>query len=497
MTSIGANPPEIYQAHILIVDDVRDNLRLLADLLVSHGYIVRPVPHPKMALISAKKTPPDLILLDIMMPEMSGFELCEKLKADDTTRDIPVIFISALNQVFDKVKAFAIGGVDYITKPFQPEEVLVRVRTHLMLRKLQESLQIKNRHLQQEINERRRVEGAMRQRNRELAMLNQMNTRLQSCLHERQTYSVVQNICQELFPSDSGALYMLSRRGLHLVASWGAHPSVAQIIDASYWQMPRGEIYSIDHQQGPPLMFYLEEFQESEGYPCALRDASGEVIGILFSRFVSHENENERSIREIESKQLIVTRLAEQYSLFLSTLRLRERLKQETIRDPLTNLFNRRYLEESLSREVLRARRSRTTVGIIMIDVDHFKIFNDTHGHKAGDGVLQELGDLLLRNIRGGDIACRYGGEEFLLILPDTTLDTTEQRARELLQKVRTLSIPYQENIFHITVSLGIAIFPVHGSEVHSVVEAADTALYQAKHNGRNQAVVASMKNKE
>ncbi|HEY9707058.1 MAG TPA: response regulator, partial [Oculatellaceae cyanobacterium] len=135
------------KGNILVVDDTPANLRLLVGILTEKGYKVRPVPNGELALSAARGFPPDLILLDIMMPEMNGYEVCSELKADERTRDIPVIFISAINDVLDKVKAFSVGGVDYITKPFHVEEVLARVAAHLTICNLQKNLQDKNEEL--------------------------------------------------------------------------------------------------------------------------------------------------------------------------------------------------------------------------------------------------------------------------------------------------------------------------------------------------------------
>ncbi len=156
------------EASVLVVDDTPDNLRLLSRMLTRRGYNVRPVPNGLLALESVRLEPPDLILLDIMMPQMDGYKVCKELKADEQTRDIPVIFISALNEVFDKVKAFQVGGVDYITKPFQFEEVAARVKTHLTIRDLQKGLEEKNAQLEQEVTERKRVEATLQERNAEL-----------------------------------------------------------------------------------------------------------------------------------------------------------------------------------------------------------------------------------------------------------------------------------------------------------------------------------------
>lgn len=156
------------ESNILIVDDIRENLRLLMDILSEKGYHVRPAPNGPWAISAAQSSPPDLILLDILMPEMSGYEVCEQLKSDDRTCDIPVIFISAISEVVDKVRAFSIGGVDYITKPFQAEEVLARVETHLAIVKLRKGLQEKNIRLQQEITGREHAETLLRKKNEDL-----------------------------------------------------------------------------------------------------------------------------------------------------------------------------------------------------------------------------------------------------------------------------------------------------------------------------------------
>ncbi|MCB0163762.1 MAG: hybrid sensor histidine kinase/response regulator [Anaerolineae bacterium] len=161
---VAANQPQASMpANILVVDDTKANLRLLAEILSQRGYHVRPATNGSRALAAAQAEPPDLILLDIMMPDMDGYVVCEQLKTEEQTRDIPIIFLSALNEVLDKVKAFTIGGVDYITKPFQVEEVLVRVETHLALRQMQKRLEEKNRQLEQEIVERQRANEALQQ----------------------------------------------------------------------------------------------------------------------------------------------------------------------------------------------------------------------------------------------------------------------------------------------------------------------------------------------
>ncbi|MDM8558198.1 response regulator [Candidatus Parabeggiatoa sp. HSG14] len=174
---MNTSQPDVSKANLLVVDDIPANLRLLTEMLTKHNYTVRPVSEGFRALTAIRTKLPDLILLDIMMPNMNGYEVCKQLKADTRTRDIPIIFLSALNEVLDKVEAFSVGGVDFISKPFQVEEVLARVETHLTLRRLQKRLQTQNDQLQHEIAERQQVEKALRQKNEKLAnTLQQLKT---------------------------------------------------------------------------------------------------------------------------------------------------------------------------------------------------------------------------------------------------------------------------------------------------------------------------------
>jgi diguanylate cyclase (GGDEF)-like protein len=183
--------------------------------------------------------------------------------------------------------------------------------------------------------------------------------------------------------------------------------------------------------------------------------------------------------------------LARQVALALGNLKLKESLKNQSICDPLTGLFNRRYMEESVEREFSRANRSKTSVAIIMMDLDHFKQFNDTFGHQAGDTLLRSLGDLLKRNTRGQDIACRYGGEEFAIVLSDSNLAGALQRAEILRQQVKQLSVEYAGQLLGaVSVSMGIALFPDHGTSMGDVLRAADQALYSAKREGRDRVSV-------
>jgi diguanylate cyclase (GGDEF)-like protein len=211
----------------------------------------------------------------------------------------------------------------------------------------------------------------------------------------------------------------------------------------------------------------------------------GEILGVLHVQSEHEENLD-------EAKRQLAYTVVEQAGMALSNLKLREALREQSIRDPLTGLYNRRYMEEALKQQMSRVTRQLHPIGIIMIDIDHFKRFNDTYGHTAGDALLRELGQFLQRRIRGEDIACRYGGEEFTLIMPDASLEAAQQRAEALRQEAIQLRVQDGgQSPEAITLSLGVAIYPQHGQTIENVLRAADAALYRAKQEGRDRVIVA------
>lgn len=352
-----------------------------------------------------------------------------------------------------------------------------------------------------DITEQRQAEESLRVQNRELGLLNDMNTLLQACRKEGETYRVVHSVCKQFFPEDAGFLFMMddSRTMLQEVTYWGTPPPEPRIFDVDdCWALRLGKVHFIENAESGLLCPHLNSLPE-HGYLCAPINASGGVLGTLhlcFGDYISYLSQKQRA-HITEHKQIMVERLAEQYSLSLVNLRLRETLRLESIRDPLTGLYNRRHMEASLAREVFRAKRRGTPVSIIMLDIDHFKPLNDAYGHEAGDVILRELAAMVQQYIRAEDIACRYGGEEFLLILPEAPLDIAAKRAEDIRKRGEKLHLVYQRIVVNITISLGVAIFPEHGADMKAVVKAADAALYQAKERGRNQVVVASPMTKE
>jgi diguanylate cyclase (GGDEF)-like protein len=222
--------------------------------------------------------------------------------------------------------------------------------------------------------------------------------------------------------------------------------------------------------------------------------AQGDNLGVLqlaFSRFEEGETQDNMGIVQSTRGRLALA-LAEQIALALANLRLREALRNQSIIDPLTGLFNRRYLEQVLERECRRALRSNRSLAVLMLDVDHFKRFNDLWGHEGGDAVLRDLAALLRHLFRGEDVACRYGGEEFVLLLADATLESALARAEEMRLAVHGLAVQHRgQTVGAIAVSVGVAVLPEHGIGPTDLIAAADRALYRAKETGRDRTVSA------
>jgi len=220
---------------------------------------------------------------------------------------------------------------------------------------------------------------------------------------------------------------------------------------------------------------------------CASLQTRGEILGVLFFMRKGTSRISDTAFR---SAQQLAVAAAESFSLALSNLRLRESLRAQAIRDPLTGVYNRRYMEESVGREIGRADRRNSSVGLIILDLDHFKRLNDTYGHAAGDLVLETLGAYLKEHSRSEDIVCRYGGEEFVLVLPDIGLEGCRSRAEELRRGIERLHLVHEGTpLGKVTASIGVSSYPGFASGRDELYATADRSLYQAKSQGRNRVV--------
>jgi len=373
--------------------------------------------------------------------------------------------------------------------------------------------------VQQELAEREQAEeklGAtvteLEQHNREITLLNEMGDLLQTCRTVEEASAVVAQFAQKLFPKQSGALCLIaaSRNLVEAIATWGAAPPQERVFTPDdCWALRRGQTHRVtDPHSGLLCRHVSQSFGSAQDAPfgsaqaeplsadymCVPMMAQGETLGVLHlqsGKPSPSQTQEERETLGASQQQLAVT-LAEHVALALANLKLRETLRQQAIRDPLTGLFNRRYMEETLERELRRAERRQAPLGVIMFDLDHFKKFNDTFGHAAGDIVLREIGAFLHTRVRVEDIACRYGGEEFVVILPDASLEDTLKRAEQLRVGIKGLNVRYHDQALGaVAVSLGVAVLPEHGSTTEAILKAADAALYRAKREGRDRVVVA------
>lgn len=254
-----------------------------------------------------------------------------------------------------------------------------------------------------------------------------------------------------------------------------------EFVEKKLWEV--GAFRNIEASQEAFEVLQKNEYIRYEDLP--LRAKSGKLIEVEFVSnvyLVGGEKVIQCNIRDITERKQAQDALLKTQAL----------LREQSVRDHLTSLFNRRYMEETLERELLRATRKQLSLGMIMLDVDNFKRFNDTWGHAAGDEVLSELGRLLLRQVRGEDIPCRYGGDEFILILPDASRDVTRERAELICEHAKQIHLQFEgQNLAAVTLSLGVAVFPEHGVTSAGILRAVDAALYRAKHEGRGRVVMA------
>lgn len=326
-------------------------------------------------------------------------------------------------------------------------------------------------------------------------LTNEMADLLQSCRAMKEFHQVVTRFSGRIFEREPGAMFVVnaSRSALEMVASWGGTATVERVFapDAC-WALRRGRPHKAGGSSLGPDCDHSSS-AGTPGYVCVPMMGQGEALGILHVHKHPDESGDASALSAAvaESRTRTIVAVAEHIALALANLKLRESLRMQAIRDPLTGLFNRRYMEESLDREIARAARSGSAVTAVMIDIDHFKCFNDTFGHAAADVALRETANTILANLRAEDIACRFGGEELVLILPDTQLEAGGRRADRIRVAVAAQQLRYHgAPIGAVTASFGVAAAPHHGSSGEALLRAADEALYQAKAEGRNRTVI-------
>ncbi len=455
--------PEPAKGNILLIDDLPENLKLLTDLLSQIGYVVRSAVSGMRGFKSAKSKPPDIILLDIKMPEMDGYQVCTTFKNDPDLSNIPILFISALDETFDKLKAFQVGGVDYITKPFQIEEVAARIEAHLTIQKQQQVLQ-------NEIAKRQEIEEVLYQSRALLASV--LNSALDGiaamqAVRDPITGDIEDFRCLVVNPIMSKALNY-NREDIigRLVLKKLLQNLDPNLFDQFVNVVETGEPLNQDfyYPSGNSCWYHYVVVKLGDGFAITVRD-------------ITKRKQTELDLQKTNDQLQEANHKLE----LLSNL------------DGLTQIPNRRCFNSYLLLHWQYHQREQKPIALILIDIDYFKFYNDSYGHQSGDDCLIRVAEVIARiPQRGIDLVARYGGEEFAVILPNTNSEGALVVAESIRNAITILNIPHQSSTVsdRITLSLGItSLIPGSDQNPEILINSADKALYTAKKQGRNCAV--------
>lgn len=315
------------------------------------------------------------------------------------------------------------------------------------------------------------------------AMISGMVNFLQSCRSMEEAYQILSKTLPRLLPETRGGVFIFnnSKNLLEQTCSWGNASGIErEFAPDQCWALRSGHIHVMQPKGAEPVCEHVHDLSRG-GAVCFPMQAHGDTLGVfLIEGMIGGD------------VYKIICDIGEQIALAISNLKLQQRLLNQSIRDPLTGLFNRRYFEETIEREFSRARREKQPVSILALDIDHFKKFNDTMGHEAGDAVLVQFAKILNASVRKEDVASRSGGEEFIVLLPKTTAEMAQQRGKRICEATRAMQNEKDKKSFGtVTVSIGVATFSADGESPKQVISRADKALYEAKNNGRDQVRLA------
>jgi len=334
----------------------------------------------------------------------------------------------------------------------------------------------------------------LERRNTEISLVGQMARALESPVSVKETFEIISFYCNKLLPHTSGELFLFrnSRDMLEKLMEWNnpLHPSPT-MGPQDCWALRRGQPHKVDGTDGLACPHHQDGEPRRGGSFCIPLTAQGDVLGLICIE-PQPETDEQRQTLELKEEALAIA-VSEQLALTLSNLKLRETLKQQSIIDPLTSLFNRRYMDETLNRELARASRKSLPLSVIVLDIDHFKNVNDKFGHDAGDTVLRSFAHCVKRSVRDSDMVCRLGGEELVLILTECDKQAALARAEKISADIRLLDIKHGLHyIGRLTASIGVATFPDDGDHADDLIKAADQAMYRAKNAGRDRIMAAN-----
>jgi two-component system cell cycle response regulator len=450
-------------ARVLIVDDIPTNVRLLEARLTAEYYDVLTASSGREALAICASNDLDIILLDVMMPEMNGFEVCAALKADPRTHHLPVLMITALDQTSDRVRGLEAGADDFLTKPVDDVQLMARVKSLVRLKALTDELRARAQTGQQIAAEDalRAMDAISTEGGRILLVDGDLRhaERIRGYLAAHHQVDMIAN------PQD--AVLQVAAKDYELAIVSMALGEFDPLRVCS-------QIRTLEHSRNLPIILIAEDTDR----PRVMR---GLDLGV-----------NDFIMRPVERTEL-AARVRTQIRRHRYAVELRESVNHTlalAATDELTGLYNRRYFERHLALMLDKAQEQDRDMAVMLIDLDFFKAVNDTHGHDVGDAVLREFALRLRRNIRGVDLACRFGGEEFVVLMPDTDYPQAQgvaERVRAAIAE-RPFDIGGGRNIA-VTISVGVSLNE-HAVDVpETLIKRADIALYRAKREGRNRVV--------
>ena len=453
-------------ARVLIVDDIPTNVKLLQARLLAEYFEVVTASSGAQAIEICKTQDIDIVLLDVMMPEMDGFTCCQMLKRDARTAHIPVVMITALDQPSDRVRGLESGADDFLTKPVDDIQLLARVKSLVRLKVLSDELRARARTSHQlALEDATRTEyGIGVDKGRILVIDTDRGRaeRIEAFLRNSHEVTVLNEPSEAVFHMSGGEFEL----AIVSMALEGFDP--LRICS---------QMRTVDQTRSIPIILVAEDSD---------RQQVVKALDLGVNDFI---------MRPIERHEL-AARVKTQIRRQRYTVELRESLNSTmamAVIDELTGLYNRRYFERHLAMVLSKAQEQDRDMAVMLLDIDYFKPVNDTYGHDVGDAVLKEFATRLQRNIRGVDLACRYGGEEFVVVMPDTDA----RQANAVAERVRSAMADEAfaagaAKPLHITVSVGLALNEQDGDTPETVTKRADIALYRAKRAGRNRVVATA-----
>ncbi len=451
-------------ARILVVDDVPANVRLMEARLSAEYFDVITALSGREALATCERAQCDIVLLDVMMPDMDGFEVCRRLKANPATHHLPVVMVTALDQASDRIKGLEAGADDFLTKPVSDVALIARVRSLVRLKMMTDELRMRAV-TSKEIGIENPAREAIADTGKGGRVL-VVDDRKAS--YERLHGMLAKEHEVEVEPDPAEALFRVAD---------GGHDLVVVSLGLENFDGLRlcSQVRSLERTRTTPILAVAEAEDSA-------RLMRGLEIGI-----------NDYLMRPIDRNELLA-RVRTQVRKKRYTERLRDNVQmsiEAAITDALTGLHNRRYMESHLATLVEQAHARGKPLTVLVLDIDFFKAVNDTHGHDAGDDVLREFAVRLKKSIRGIDLACRLGGEEFVVVMPDTDMAVATMVAERLRRRIAADPFPIArgERKVEVTISIGLAALTGADDGAASVLKRADLALYRAKRDGRNRVV--------